>query len=151
MTAAVSGLETHLGFWLRAVSNHVSHSFAAKLANDDVTVAEWAVMRTLFDREPIAPSRVAETMGMTRGAISKLADRLIAKSLATRAPDPDDARAQMLALTGKGRDLVPRLAALADTNDAAFFGVLTASERRELERLLKAIVAARGLTAMPLD
>ena len=27
-----SGLTDHVGFWLRMVSNHVSHSFAARLA-----------------------------------------------------------------------------------------------------------------------
>jgi DNA-binding MarR family transcriptional regulator len=38
-------------------------------------------------------------MGMTRGAISKLADRLIAKSLLVRTADPQDGRAQSLSLT----------------------------------------------------
>jgi DNA-binding MarR family transcriptional regulator len=38
-------------------------------------------MRQLLDMQPIAPSRLAERMGMARGAVTKLADRLIAKSL----------------------------------------------------------------------
>ncbi|MBX9710452.1 MAG: MarR family transcriptional regulator, partial [Xanthobacteraceae bacterium] len=73
---SVSDLTAHIGFWLRMVSNHVSHAFAAKLAEKGVTVAEWSLMRALYAQEPMPPSRVADQMGMTRGAITKLADRL---------------------------------------------------------------------------
>ena len=99
MTAPVepSHLTSHLGFWLRFVSNHVSHAFARKLEDRDVTVAEWVLLRELYDVDHIAPSRLAERMGMTRGAITKLADRLIAKRLVSRRANPDDARAQTLA------------------------------------------------------
>src|SRR5579862_5488142 len=113
-----SDLTAHLGYWLRYVSNHVSQAFARKVERHGVTVAEWVLMRHLLEEESLAPSRLAERMGMTRGAISKLADRLIAKSMLVRAADPLDGRAQMLSLTSAGRALVPQLAALADANDA---------------------------------
>jgi DNA-binding MarR family transcriptional regulator len=147
----VSDLTAHLGFWLRVVSNHVSHAFAAKLADKDVTVAEWALMRALYGRGPIPPSRVADEMSMTRGAITKLADRLIGKSLIVRKASSEDRRAQTLALTSRGDALVPELAALADRNDAEFFEHLTSSERRTLERILKRIVRRSQMTAMPVD
>ena len=147
----VSNLTAHLGFWLRAVSNHVSHAFAARIAAEGVTVAEWVMMRSLYGLEPMPPSRLAEAMGMTRGAITKLADRLIGKSLVIRTADPDDGRAQTLALTPAGERLVPRLAALADRNDAEFFGSLSASERETLERLLKRLVRHGNMPAVPID
>lgn len=150
-TLSASDLTSHLGYWLRYVSNHVSHSFARKLAAKDVTVAEWALMRTLYTKDQLAPSAIAADMGMTRGAITKLADRLIAKGLLLRAANPEDGRAQTLALTRSARKLVPELAALADRNDAEFFDHLTLEERSMLERLLKEIVARRGLTTMPID
>ena len=146
-----SHLTSHLGYWLRYVSNSVSHAFARKLEDRDVTVAEWALLRELYDAQAIAPSRLAEHMGLTRGAVTKLADRLIAKALVVREANPDDARAQTLAITPAGRALIPELSALADRNDAEFFGHLTTLERRQLERTLKDIVARRGLTAMPLS
>src|SRR6185312_3750534 len=128
----VSELTAHLGFWLRAVSNHVSHAFARKVAAEDVTVAEWVMMRALYGKDPMAPSRLADEMRMTRGAITKLADRLIDKTLIVRKASRDDGRAQTLALTARGSDLVPKLAALADRNDAEFFGQLTPAEQRTL-------------------
>jgi DNA-binding MarR family transcriptional regulator len=151
MTVGISGLGDHIGFWLRFVSNAVSQSFARKVEEKGVTVAEWALMRALFDSEAAPPSKAAEQLGMTRGAITKLADRLIGKGLLIRRADPDDGRARTLALTARARRLVPELAALADENDAAFFGDLPAKERARLERLLKSIVARRGLKHIPID
>lgn len=147
----ISDLSAHLGYWLRYVSNHVSHSFARKLEAREVTVAEWALMRRLYDTDSFAPSRLAEQLGLTRGAISKLADRLIAKGLATRTPDASDARAQTLSLTARGRSLVPKLAALADQNEAEFFDHLSVKERSTIERMLKEIVRLRSLKSLPVD
>jgi len=146
----VSDLTAHIGFWLRMVSNHVSHAFAAKLADKEVTVAEWSLMRALYGKEPMPPSRLADEMGLSRGAITKLADRLIAKSLIMREASADDGRAQTLALTDRGSALVPDLAALADRNDAEFFDCLTADERETLGRLLKSLAKRGSMTAIPI-
>jgi DNA-binding MarR family transcriptional regulator len=151
VTTPVSDLTAHVGFWLRVVSNHVSQAFAGRLAAKGVTVAEWVMLRVLYGRDPMPPSRVADEMRMTRGAITKLADRLIDKSLIIRRADRDDGRAQTLALTPRGRGLVPELAALADQNDAAFFGGLSKAERDTLERLLKHLVEHGRMAAMPVN
>ncbi|MDR3513453.1 MAG: MarR family transcriptional regulator [Caulobacteraceae bacterium] len=148
---SVSDLTAHVGFRLRMVSNHVSHAFAAKLADKEVTVAEWCLMRALYGKAPTPPSRLADEMGMTRGAITKLADRLIAKSLITRAACVKDGRAQTLALTDRGAALVPDLAALADRNDAEFFECLSADDRETLERLLKSLAERGHMTATPVE
>ena len=86
-------LSSHLGYWLRFVSNHVSHAFALKVENLGVTVAEWVVLRQLLAAEPAAPSRLADLMGVTRGTVSKLVDRLIAKELVARENNASDRRA----------------------------------------------------------
>jgi DNA-binding MarR family transcriptional regulator len=145
-----SDLTSHLGYWLRHVSNHVSYAFARKLESRDVTVAEWVVMRELYGADALAPSRLADKLGLTRGAISKLAERLIAKGLIIRASHVSDGRAHTLALTPKGRSVVPKLASLADRNDAEFFDHLTAQERATVERVLKEIVRIRGLKSIPI-
>ncbi|WP_201832235.1 MarR family winged helix-turn-helix transcriptional regulator [Microvirga zambiensis] len=147
--ASVSPLEAHLGYWLRFVSNQVSHAFSLKLAVHDVTVAEWVVMRDLFDAKAVAPNKLAERLGMTRGAISKLVDRLAAKGLAVRKADDEDRRAQRLALTEEGRTLLPVLAALADENDKEFFGHLDHAEWTAIETAMKEIVRRQGLRSAP--
>ncbi len=149
--STVSDLTTHTGYWLRMVSNAISQGFARKVAEEGVTVAEWAVMRALYDADAMAPSALAEKMGMTKGAISKLADRLLDKGLLERADNPDDKRAHNLSLTAAGRSKVPRLATLADENEAEYFGPLTDKERETLDRILKAFVERQGLKTIPVD
>jgi DNA-binding MarR family transcriptional regulator len=151
MKKAVSGLEAHLGYWLRYVSNHVSHAFSGKLDALGITVAEWVVLRQLYDEDAVAPSAIAERIGMTRGAISKLVDRLIAKSLVSRKTEKDDRRYQSLSLTAQGRALVPKLAALADRNDEEFFGHLSRGERRTIEDAMKDIVKRLALRSVPTE
>lgn len=146
-----SELHSHLGYWLRTVSNAVSHRFAREVEAEGVTVAEWVFLRMLHDEDRIAPSLLAERMGMTKGAISKLADRLIAKDLIDRRDNPGDKRAHTLSLKRKGRSLVPRLAKLADQNDAAFFGTFSPKERKQFEQLLRRIVTEHQLTDIPTE
>lgn len=144
-----SHLTSHLGYWLRHVSNHVSQAFARKVEQEGVTVAEWVVMRELYGQGEVAPSRLAERLGLTRGAISKLADRLLAKGLIIRRDHEADARAHLLALSDAGSALIPKLSALADQNDAEFFDHLTQAERETVERVMKDIVERRGLKIVP--
>src|ERR1700691_6110095 len=147
----VSDLKKHLGFWLRFVSNHVSHAFARKLLASGVTVAEWAVMREMFDDEETSPGLLAERIGMTRGGVSKLVDRLLSKKLITRRERSDDRRFQSIALTPAGRRLIPQLAAMADQNDVEFFHPLSAGERAALITTMKKLVQAHGLQTLPIE
>lgn len=148
---SVSELADHLGYWLRLVSNNVSTAFARRLEAEEVTVAEWVVLRELFDVDELAPSKLAIVMSMTRGAISKLSDRLLAKCLIERSANLDDGRAHTLRLSGKGRRLVPKLARLADANDKSFFGVLSSDEQAALRRALEKIAKHHGLNDSPID
>jgi DNA-binding MarR family transcriptional regulator len=145
----VPPLSAHLGYWLRFVSNHVSYAFARRLADKDVTAAEWVVLHELYGERAMAPSALAERLGLTRGAISKLAERLILKKLISREDSAKDLRAHTLALTAAGTALVPILAALADENDAEFFGDMTGKERTALEGVLKSLVARHRLKSIP--
>lgn len=151
MSETISNLASHTGFWMRMISNAVSQDFARRLAGEGVTVAEWVFLRALHDETSLSPSVLAEKMGMTKGAISKLSERLVEKGLVTRAEDETDRRAHHLALSAEGRAKVPHLAALADANDAEAFGVLSAEEHTELDRLLRLLAERRGLSSIPID
>lgn len=151
MPRVVPSLESHLGYWLRAVSNQVSGAFARKVEALGVSVAEWVILRLLFDKAGAAPSELADLTGLTRGAISKLADRMMAKGLIAQSFDTEDRRYQKLSLTASGRALVPKLAALADANEQEFFGHLKAAERKAIENLMRGIVARRDIKNVPVD
>jgi DNA-binding MarR family transcriptional regulator len=90
-------------------------------------------------------------MGMTRGAISKLVERLCAKGHVVRTAGTGDRRYQTVKLAPLGRKLVPILAVLADQNDAEFFGHLSTNELSALTNTLKEIVGRRQLKGVPVD
>lgn len=149
---AASQLTRHLGFWMRRVSNGVSHAFARKLEASGVTVAEWVVLREMYGGDDTtSPSAVADLTGLTRGAVSKLVSRLLQKGLVTRRESSRDRRYQDIELTAAAVALVPKLARLADENDEQFFGVLSKSERAALAAILQKAVAIHGLRKMPVD
>lgn len=149
--SAISAIQSHTGYWLRSVSNHVSHAFSLRLLATGVTVAEWVVLREMYDNDEMSPSRLAELTGMTRGAASRLLDRLVHKSLVTREGRDDDRRYQDIRLTPAGRRLVPSLAALADQNDLELFAPLTIKERAVLLATLKKLAHAHTLHTIPTE
>ncbi len=150
-TTGVSPLEAHIGYWMRLVSNHVSHDFSLKLEEHGVTVAEWVVMRELWDVGEVAPSALADNLGLTRGAISKLIERLVGKGLVNRSFSEEDRRFQKTALSPNGRSLVPQLAELADQNDDQFFSHLDEGQKDVLIELLRDVVQRRQLQGKPVD
>lgn len=147
----LSGLEDHIGYWLRFVSNHVSQSFARKLEAMGITVSEWVAMRCLYDVDQSSQNELGQAMGMTKAPVSRIVDRLVAKKLARRAEHAHDARARMVRLTAAGRALIPKLAALADENDRTFFDCLSDSERAAIVRTMRKLVAHHGLTHLPIE
>ena len=148
---SISTLEDHAGYWLRFVSNHVSHAFTRKVEAQGVTVAEWVMLRELLRAGAVNPSQLADTLGMTRGAVSKLVERLCRKGLAERSASEGDRRYQTVALTAAGRKLVPILARLADENDREFFGHLDPEQKTWLVSLLQDIVRRHGWKDLPID
>lgn len=147
-----SHLKSHLGYHLRIVSNAVSHSFARKLAASEVTVAEWVILREMYSSDDkTSPSVVAELTGLTRGAVSKLIDRLLHKGLVTRTESTGDRRYQEIKLTANAIKLVPKLAKLADENDESFFSILSKSEQKVLMNTLKKLAELHKLNTNPIE
>jgi len=147
----VSELDAHLGYWLRFVSSHVSHAFRLKVEAQGVTVSEWVLLRETYRLGVTSPSALVQALGMSKGAVSKLIDRLQAKQLMERTVDEADRRHHTIALTEQGRALVPVLARLADRNDEEFFGHMSPPLRAEIRQAMQDIVRVHQLKSVPVD
>ncbi len=148
---SISGLESHLGYWLRRVSNTVSGEFARSLYARQTSVAEWVFLRHLYEREQTTPGELAEASTMTRGAISKIIDKLQAKGWIRSKVNPEDNRGQLLSLTAMGRRNLPELAEIADQNDEQFFACLDAEERAALKNLLSKLAEHHQIRNVPVE
>ena len=150
-SAPPSALEAHLGYWLRLVSNEVSHAFERALRKRDISVAEWVALNQLATATGLTPATLAAAMGMTRGAISKVLDKLSAKQLISRSVSVLDNRVQLLALTAQGRRMLPQLTHIADGNDELFFAALSADEQAALRNLLRKVARAGQIVRIPVE
>jgi len=143
---AVTPLPVQLGHWLRCVSSQLAQALGRDIQELGVTVSEWDVLRELYEGER-RPSVLAEKLGLTRGAMSKLTQKLVANLMITQQATAPDRRGRMLALTDGGRAIVPLLASIADRTDEAFFGGLDPHTRTALVRAMRMIVRRQGLRA----
>lgn len=143
---APSSLEQHLGYWLRCLSNFVSHRFAERLEKQGVSVAQWVVLRTFYDCDVFTLNDAARQVGVDKSTLSRMVERLVQKGLASRSEGPDR-RSVALTLTPAGKKLVPKLAKLADENDESFFHSLSARQREEFLSIIKKLLSANGWNA----
>lgn len=150
-TYPLPSLEVHLGYWLRHVSNHVSGAFAQALQARQVSVAEWVALWHIHNRQKVTPGALADLIGMTRGAISKVLHKLESKQWIARAACEDDSRVQWITLTPKGEQVLPELAQLADSNDAYFFGCLSDEEQATLRSLLQKLSHSHQWHDVPIE
>ena len=144
-------LDAHLGYWLRRVSNHVSGEFKRALQTRHTSVAEWVVLCHVHEQPGITPGELAASLALTRGAVSKIIDKLEAKGWITGATKTDDNRVRLFSLTRQGARILPELRQIADRNDEAFFGVLRETERAALQRLLIKLSHSHGIAAVPIE
>ena len=147
----VSKLESHLGYLLRRVSNAVSGEFARAMHTKQTSVAEWVLLRHLYDGGQVTPGELAEALTMTRGAVSKIIDKLQTKGWIRSRISPQDNRVQLLSLTRGGERILPQLAELADRNDERFFVALDAGERSALRRLLGKLADHHHMHEVPVE
>lgn len=124
---------------LRLAAGKLAVAEAAAHRAHGVTAAEAVLLRELHAAGAVAPSVLADRLGMTRGAVTKLVDRLKAKQYLVRAKGRGDGRMQTIALTGAGAKLVPELDAVAAGVERAVFGKLDAAGRAGLAKGLRKV------------
>lgn len=150
-TQHIAGLESHLGYWLRRVSNAVSGAFARALQEKQTSVAEWVLLRELHQRGKAAPGELADLLGLSRGAVSKIVDKLEAKDWIETDAKEGDSRYRLLSLSRAGRRNLPILAQIADQNDSAYFDCLSAKEKVVLRELLTKLAEHNRIHDVPTE
>ena len=122
-----------------------SHTRTADaLAPLGLTPALFAVLNVLGAREGTIQQQLSSDMGIDPSAMVKLINELEGAGLADRRRRPNDRRAWEVTITPKGRRTLQRARRLASQVEDEVLGGLTATDRRELLRLLR-----RALTSAP--
>ncbi|HET7130552.1 MAG TPA: MarR family transcriptional regulator [Gaiellaceae bacterium] len=116
------------------------------LDHHDITWRDWQVLTNLVlgGETPRSPSMLASTLMVTTGAMTNVLDRLEEAGLIRRLRNPDDRRSVIVETTDDGVALWYAAVNELGEQEAAAVSVLTASEQRQLNSLLRKLLAAFG-------
>ena len=117
----------------RASHTHVAQA----LQTIGLTPALFGVLNVLAARHGAIQQELGSAMGIDPSTMVSLIDQLEEEGLAKRKPDPRDRRARQVSITAKGRRHLERARNLAFQAEDEVLGGLTATERRDLLKLLR--------------
>ncbi|MFN8505072.1 MarR family winged helix-turn-helix transcriptional regulator [Kouleothrix sp.] len=101
-----------------------------------LTPTQFAVLQRLDPVESIRPIDLAGPLLLDKSSITRVIDRLVQENLVSRAPDPDDRRAQRLVLTELGVARREQARIAFDQSIEQRMRCLTDDEQRTLGGLL---------------
>ena len=78
---------------------------ASHIQSLGLTPAQFDVVATLGNTEGMNPKQLGGKTLITKGTLTGVVDRLLAKGLVQRLPDPHDGRGQIVRLTAQGQAL----------------------------------------------
>lgn len=133
--------DTDLGELLRRASHAMRHRFADLLKPWDVSPHQLRALRVIRAKQPLHLRELADQLRISPRSVTEVVDALTERGLVERAPDPSDRRATTLWMTEAGHQLMADTQSAGQADSAEFFGRLTATERRQLARLLEKLTA----------
>jgi DNA-binding MarR family transcriptional regulator len=86
------------------------------------------------------PTQLMRATMLSSGGMTKRLDRLVEAALLERKPDPNDRRATLVRLTRRGKAVIDDAVATHVANEEQLLGLLTRTERRALDDLLRKLL-----------
>ena len=112
---------------------------AAGIEETGLGLSDFAVLEALLHKGPLPVNTIGPIVNLTPGSISIAVDRLVAKSLVSRAESDEDRRVRIVALTPGGRDLIVSAFREHSGQMKKVFCELSPGELRGLEATLKKV------------
>jgi DNA-binding MarR family transcriptional regulator len=136
-------LQAVLGYQL-AQASIVTDAIFRKEAGDPLALREieYTVLTLIAENPGGSPARLARALAVTPPHITALVDRLVARGLVQRRANDEDRRAQILAVTRAGADLVRKATERIVAAERAALA-LTPGEQAMLAELLHKVACAR--------
>ena len=134
-----------LAFLIAQVGSFAQSSFGKRVDPFGLRLAHVGVLKAIFKVDGLMQRELGKALGMFPSNLVKLIDELEGKDLVRRRKSTADRRPYTLELTRKGQRVTLELMALTRAHQDYICASLTATERRELTRLLQKIATEQGL------
>ena len=128
--------EAALAGSLRDAIGRLGRRMRADRAPSDLSLGQWAALRTLDSHGPMTPSELAAHEKVQPPSMTKILARLEAHDYVTRTPDPVDRRQVVVAPSAAGRALLADDRRRKDRWVSQRLVTLDASERAALAAAL---------------
>lgn len=132
-----------VGRLLTQVRMSMAEALDAELAPLGLTAAQFVILVMLADSDADSASGLCKSVSYDQGAMTRMIDRLERKGFVRRVRSADDRRRVNLELTAEGRAVCPKLIARAASVNNRFLRGFSKTEARQLEALLKRMLANR--------
>jgi DNA-binding MarR family transcriptional regulator len=109
------------------------------MSSAGLSLARAKVLMRLDSHGPMNQATLAGLLGFAPRSVTETVDLLERDGLVTRAEDPHDRRARIVALTESGRDAFNAAMIVRTKTMDEIFGVLTPAERAQLVSLLTTV------------
>jgi MarR family transcriptional regulator, lower aerobic nicotinate degradation pathway regulator len=139
-TAIPVSLADQVGYLLAKSHLRVHNSANEALEPLGLTVKHYGLLTLLVHEGPISQGRLGEVMRIDRTTMVALIDDLERSGHVDRTRNPEDRRAYALSATTSGKRVQRSAATLMKRVQDETLAPLSSDERRELRRMLRAIV-----------
>lgn len=127
--------------WLTGqVARQAERLVGAALAQEGVRRQHYTVLTSLAEQGPASQATLGRRLWIDRSDLHAILNELESDGLLTRAPDDQDRRRNVVAVTARGTTTLRRLDKRVDAAQRALLSPLSASDGRELRRLLGQLV-----------
>jgi DNA-binding MarR family transcriptional regulator len=119
--------------------HEVFGEISADFVDDDLSQAEYDVMLTVArgDQNAARLRDVTANMLISQPSVSRLVDRMVARGLITKCPDPHDGRGALVRATDAGMSAFRRIATRHGQAIAHRMSVLTDDELSQLQAITR--------------
>lgn len=110
-----------------------------------ISGAQLFVLQKLAEGGELSVNELAERTHTHQSTVSTVVSKLVTKGLVRRRRSEEDARVQLLTLSANGRQKLQRRTETIQDRLIRSIESLSATDRRELSRLLSSVIHAAGL------
>ena len=139
-------VDTHLSALLGRASVAISAEFHEDVRRHRMPIPHWRILATLGDSPGMSLSVLADLTLINQPTVTRLVQRLEAKGMLRKSPDPHDGRVMRAFLTRLGLEKVRELITLAEERQKRILQGLDADALKEsLQYLIAFCAAKRGI------
>ena len=130
-------LSAFIGYDMKRALSIVQSDFARTLSALDLRAVSFSALSIIVAEPGLTQTQLADALQIERSNLVTIIDELAGRGLILRTAVVGDRRRYSLMPTEAGKELAMAAQVKAGEHEARLFGCLTATERRELQRILR--------------